>query len=166
MAGREPITEAAKIGFEAAGELTPWATAEERLTKARSYLLSTVRPDGRPHVAPMWGVWLDNVFYFSTGEGSRKAKNLAREPRCAFSVEAGDLHLVIEGSASPVSDEALLRAMAAAYTPKYDWPLEVRDGGVFGGDDAGGGPVFAVTPRVAFAFDAGGAFSATRYRFG
>jgi hypothetical protein len=165
MAGREPIAEtAAEIGFEASGPLTPWASAKERLAQARNYWLTTVRPEGRPHVVPVWGVWLDNVFYFSTGDKSRKARNLELEPRCAFSVEAGNLHLVVEGSAARVNDEALLRRMAEAYTAKYDWPLEVRDGGVYG--DGGGGPAYAVIPKVAFAFDAGDVFSATRFRFG
>lgn len=163
MAGQQPIAEAADIGFEASGALTPWATTEERLAQARTYWLTTVRPEGKPHVVPVWGVWRDNVFYFSTGDKSRKARNLDREPRCAFSVENGNLHLVVEGSASRVSDEALLRRMVEAYTPKYDWPLSVRDGGVYG--DSGGGPAYAVTPKVAFAFDAGDMFSATRYRF-
>ena len=163
MAAGDPIAEAAEIGFQASSALTAWATTESQLVAARNYWLATVRPEGRPHVVPVWGVWLDNVLYFSTGEKSRKARNLGREPRCAFSVESGDLHLVVEGSVSRVNEEALLQRMAAAYTPKYDWPLSLRDGGVHG--EGGGGPVYAVKPAVAFAFDLGGAFSATRYRF-
>ena len=46
------------------------------------YWLSTVRPDGRPHVTPLLGIWLDGALYFCTGPDERKAKNLARNPRC------------------------------------------------------------------------------------
>ena len=162
MPGAEPIAEAASVGFAATAS-TPWAVAASQLETARNYWLTTVRPDGQPHVAPVWGVWLDNVLYFSTGATSRKARNLAREPRCAFSVEAAELHLVVEGSATRVSDEAKLHRVVAVYAPKYNYPMEVRNGGIEG--EGGGGPVFAVTPAVAFAFDAGEVFSATRYRF-
>ncbi len=57
--------------------LLPWNWAVERLQKARNYWISTTRPDGRPHAMPVWGVWYDNQFYFSTGRESRKARNLA-----------------------------------------------------------------------------------------
>src|SRR5215207_127393 len=60
---------------EGAG-LLPWTRAIERLTSARGYWLATVRPDGRPHVTVVWGVWLHNAFYFGTIPRSRKARNL------------------------------------------------------------------------------------------
>jgi nitroimidazol reductase NimA-like FMN-containing flavoprotein (pyridoxamine 5'-phosphate oxidase superfamily) len=61
---------------EGAGSLKPWSWARERLEASRNYWLATVRPDSRPHLIPIWGVWLDGQFYFSTGAESRKAKNL------------------------------------------------------------------------------------------
>lgn len=44
---------------------TPWAVARGHLEKAEIYWLSTVRPDGRPHVTPVVAVWLDGALYFS-----------------------------------------------------------------------------------------------------
>ena len=44
------------------------------------YWLSTVRPDGRPHVTPLMSVWLEGALYFCTGPDERKAKNLVRNP--------------------------------------------------------------------------------------
>src|SRR5213078_895996 len=53
--------------------LLPWTWATERLAKARNYWVSTSRPDGNPHLMPVWGIWLDDAFCFSTGTKSRKA---------------------------------------------------------------------------------------------
>jgi hypothetical protein len=143
--------------------LLPWSWAEQRLKQAHTYWLASVRPDGRPHAMPIWGVWLDGRFYFSSGAASRKAKNLASEPRCVVSAGEGDVAVVLEGVAAIEKNEVLLVRAAAAYTAKYDWPLSVRDGGVY--DDTGnGGPMFAVTPEVVFGF--GEEFSSsTRWRF-
>ena len=56
--------------------LLPWSWAEERLIASHEYWLATVRPDGRPHLMPVWGVWSDGSLWFSSSEGSRKARNL------------------------------------------------------------------------------------------
>ena len=48
--------------------------------------LATVLPSGAPHVVPVWvGVEGDRVAFF-TQPGSRKAQNLARDPRVALSL--------------------------------------------------------------------------------
>ena len=47
--------------------LLPWSYVSERMEQSRSYWIATTRADGRPHVMPVWGVWLDEVFYFGTG---------------------------------------------------------------------------------------------------
>src|SRR5689334_17705712 len=63
-----------------------------------THWLATVRPDGAPHVMPIGAAWLDGAFYFTTGPGTRKAKNLAHEPRCVITLAARDLDLVVEGT--------------------------------------------------------------------
>ena len=55
--------------------LLPWKWAESRITKSHNYWIATTRQDGTPHVMPVWGIWVDSVFYFSTGRESRKARN-------------------------------------------------------------------------------------------
>ena len=145
--------------------LLPWSWAEARLSEAHTYWLTTVRPDGRPHVMPVWGVWLDGRFYFTTGAETRKAKNLASEPRCVVSAGKGtdDEAVVLEGRAAIETDAVTLEKAAQVYNTKYDWSLQVRDGGVY--DETGnGGPMFAVTPEVVFGF--GEEFnSSTRWGF-
>ena len=48
--------------------------------------VATVMPDGSPHTVPVWvGLEGERVAFF-TQEGSQKAKNLERDPRCAISI--------------------------------------------------------------------------------
>jgi PPOX class probable F420-dependent enzyme len=48
--------------------------------------VATVLPDGGPHVAPTWIALLDGRVTFFTGPGTRKARNLAADPRVAISI--------------------------------------------------------------------------------
>ena len=90
-----------------AAKPTSWADARALLEEAKVYWLTTVRPDGRPHVTSLFAVWLDDAFYFCTGDTERKAKNLARSAHCVVTtgchVDEG-LDVVIEGDAVKVSD--------------------------------------------------------------
>src|SRR5207253_8293175 len=76
--------------------LLPWSWATERLSNARTYWVSTARPDGNPHSMPVWGVWLDEAFYFSTGNQSRKARNLEENPNCVIGCELREDQIVLE----------------------------------------------------------------------
>jgi hypothetical protein len=82
MAEKEPVAELEPQFSSDEASPTPWAEARERLATAEVYWLSTVRPDGRPHVTPIASVWLDDALYFTTGQTERKAKNLAQNTHC------------------------------------------------------------------------------------
>ena len=105
-----------------------WSTASRRLpgrrvdsdsrSRDRIYWLATVSPDGRPHVRPILGLWLDGAFYFITAETTRKARNLAADPRCAIASSSTALpavDVVVEGGAFKVTDDAKVRRVADAY---------------------------------------------------
>src|SRR5436190_10468164 len=137
--------------------LLPSSWAAERLANARNYWVSTTRPDGNPHTMPVWGVWLDDAFYFSTGARSRKARNLIANPRVAIGCEMGVDQIVLEGIAELMTDPTLRDRFAKAYMAKYDWDTE-------GFEE----PFYAVRPTAVFGFStAPGAFveSATRWVF-
>src|SRR5215471_19087710 len=105
--------------------LLPWDWAERRLARSHNYWLITVRPDGRPHAMPLWGIWVDGGFYFSTGSTSRKARNLARNRRCIVCNERADQAVIVEGRASRVTDKNLLGRLARPYHAKYKpWKLD------------------------------------------
>src|SRR3982074_838718 len=90
--------------------LLPWSGARERLERSHDYWVATTRPDGRPHVMPVWGIFVDDVLWFSSSRGSRKARNLAANPRCAITTDNAYEPVVIEGTAELVHD---LTAIAA-----------------------------------------------------
>lgn len=146
---------------DAGAGLLDWGTAEEQLVAARNYWVSTATPEGVPHAMPVWGVWMDGRFLFSTGPGTRKARNLLRNPRVVVHLESGARVVVVEGVAREVSDRDAIEAFVAAYNPKYAWSFTAAD--------LSGGGLFAVRPVKAFAWlgDEGADFSeaATRWTF-
>src|SRR5579884_2389957 len=81
---------------------------------ARTTWLVTVNEDGSPHVTAVGAVWVDGAFWFQTGAGTRKSRNVARDPRCSVAVSIRDADVVIEGDASRVSDPGLVARVAKA----------------------------------------------------
>ena len=140
------------------------------LAGAEIWWLSTVRPDGRPHVTPLLAVWLDGALHFCTGPDERKARNLAANPSCVLTTGRNDLHagtdLILEGEAARVTDDERLRAIAAGYESKYgsEWHFDV-DGGAFRHHDGGTALVFDVRPAKAWAYGREGLYRATRWTF-
>lgn len=144
----------------------PWSQARACLESAPKFWLSTVRPDGRPHVMPVVLVWVDDAPCFATRPTSRKARNLARNAHCVLTVASEDLDLVVEGTATPIEDEAQLLQVAAALRTKYRWELAVRDR-LAHDHSLPGSPEYGfyqVTPTRAFGYGADG-LTATRWRF-
>ena len=119
--------------------LLPWKWAEERLKKSHNYWITTVRPDGSPHTMIVWGLWLNGAFYFSTGKQSRKAQNLAKNPRCIVCTEDADEAVIVEGQASLTKDTTQLKFFAN-YEKKYKWDMSAMQEE----------PVYQVRPRRAF----------------
>lgn len=151
----------------------PWVRARERFEEdagiSPTHWLATVHPDGRPHVMPVWTVWVDDAFYFVAGATTRQKKNLAQHASCVITVASSRLDLVIEGEASKVYDETRLQQIADAYAVQ-GWHPTVRNG-VFYADDAapGAGPppyeVYEVVPVTVFGLDTDEPYGATRWRF-
>ncbi len=91
-----------------------------RLTTARNIWVATVRPDGRPHLAPIWFVIANSHWYFVTDPKSVKARNLHHNPKVALSLEDGNDPLVIEGEAQPIQPSA---EVIELFKEKYDWDI-------------------------------------------
>jgi Pyridoxamine 5'-phosphate oxidase len=140
-------------------EATPWATVEQRLADPepkQMYWLATVRPDGRPHLMPLLGVWDDGAFFFISGPGTRKGKNLAHDGRCVIAGSTRTLpsiDVIVEGEARRVTDAPTLHRMVEVFGA-IGWPLEVRDDALDGPNAPSAGPppyaVFQVVPTTAF----------------
>lgn len=154
-------------------EPMPWSAGLEQVNAADTFWLSTVRPDGRPHVTPLIAVWHGEAIWFSTGPEERKAKNLAENPKCALTTGQSDLvkgalDVILEGEAEQVTVDAELEPIAAAFTAKYGtetWEYTVRDGAFTHPVAGGRAIVFRVRPARGLGFRKGDSFSQTTWRF-
>jgi len=131
--------------------------------------LATTNPDGTPHVMPLGALWVDGVFFFTSGPGTRKSKNLAAQQNCVISVATHSFDLVFEGRAEKVTDEPTLRRIAQVYADG-GWPATAEDGALtapFSAPAAGPPPwhLFQMTPTTVFALGTAEPYGATRFDF-
>lgn len=164
----EPMTALDPRFSDPDAEPTDWHRTRRAIEDAELFWITTVRADGRPHVSPLVAVWLDDGIHFSTGASEQKAVNLRSNPHVILTTGCDQWEhgtdIVIEGDAVQLTDDDMLRRLAAAWRTKWDgrWRYEARDG-VFH-HDAGEALVFRVRPTKVLAFGKG-MFSHTRHRF-
>jgi PPOX class probable F420-dependent enzyme len=95
-------------------------TATSRVDSAQNVWMATVRPDGRPHLVPVWFVVDAGCWYFCTAPGSVKARNLQSNPRVVLALEDGNNPLVVEGEARAVEPAP---DVVRKFKAKYDWDI-------------------------------------------
>jgi hypothetical protein len=136
---------------EHTADMLPWSWAVDLMNRVRNVTISTVRPDGRAHAMPVWGIWHADLYCLSTAITSVKSKNMMANPGCVITSTEGDDSVVLEGRAEIAKRP---EGFAAAYKAKYGEQID---------DD----PIWIVRPTVAFAFQANDDFykSATRWTF-
>jgi hypothetical protein len=66
---------------------------------------------------------VEGTFWFQTGAGTRKGRNVVRDPRCSVSVSIRDADVVVEGDAVRVTEPAALTRIAKAWADQ-GWPAE------------------------------------------
>jgi hypothetical protein len=158
-----------------------WAAVTEKLDagsapdpdahNARTKWLATVNEDGTPHVTAVGAIWLDGTFWFQTGAGTRKSRNVERQPRCSVALSIRDADVVIEGDAARVTDPEMVARVAKAWADE-GWPAEPDESGTgitapFNAPSQGPPPwnVYRIAPRsatVVLGVEPGGL---TRFRF-
>jgi PPOX class probable F420-dependent enzyme len=94
---------------------------EERLQTEQNLWLATVRPDGSPHLVPIWFVWVAGKIYLCTGGVSVKVRNVKHNPRVSIALEDGNQPIIIEGQAQLI--ELAETAVVGAFQHKYDWDI-------------------------------------------
>ena len=136
--------------------LLPRKWAAKRLNKSRQYWIATTRADGTPHLMVIWGLWLDDSFWFSTGSTSRKARKLAANPKCAIGTNDAAKAVILEGSVKLIDEKsAEYAAFAKAYEKKYKWDVKEM-----------GQPVYRFRPTLGFGlFEKKFEQTATRWNF-
>jgi hypothetical protein len=162
--------------------LIDWARVEARLgagipqapgtggPNRHTCWLATIDPDGSPHITGVGAVWVDDTFWFETGERSRKARNLARDTRCTLAVATDEFDLVVEGEAHRVTDPAVVADMSKRWNDE-GWHARPDESGIaltaeYSSATAGPPPwhVFRITPRSATAVLTVEPGGATRWR--
>lgn len=126
-----------------------WEYVTLRLEEARTYWLSTVRPNLRPHAIPRWGVWLENHFYYDGSPETRHARNLTTNPETVLHLENGDQPVIVEGSSQAAGKPGsqLAEKIAAAYCKKY-----AGDGYAPQANQWDDGGLYIFTPRIVLAW--------------
>ena len=136
--------------------LLPWKWADQRLANSHNYWITTVRPDGRPHTMVVGGLWLGDVFYFSTGRKARKTENLKSNPNCVVCNERAQEAAIVEGTAREVREPAMRQRFFRLYERKYKFDMSPYKEE----------PIFAVYPVKVFGLDEKLTLNrATRWKF-
>lgn len=145
--------------------LLEWAAVERRLVDSKHYWLATVRPDGRPHVIPRWGVWVDQCFYYDGSPTTRHARNAEENPATTLNLENGWEAVILEGTSVATRADGgtgELGARLAEAFGKYHGDGYSPAADAWAGDDGGGLRVFTpVTGMAWFSFPT----DATRFVF-
>ena len=105
--------------------LLPWTWAEERLVRSHDYWLATVHPNGARHVMPVWGVWEHDAAWFSSSPQSRKARNIAVDPRAVITTDNPLQPVVVEGEVQPIGDTHDIERFTTWVNSKYHTDISV-----------------------------------------
>ena len=110
-------------GYPKPSQLLSWDLVTEKLTVARTYWLASVRPDGRPHVIPRDGTWIDGALYYGGSAATVHARNVGAAAPVTMHIGDGIEAIIVEGTAtievpSPAQATQLAEASFAKY-PQY-----------------------------------------------
>lgn len=111
----------AGYGMDQADSFVSWDDVETRLRESLHYWLATTRPNGRPHVVPRWGVWVDGAFWYDGSPETVHVRNLEKNANTVLHLESGSEVTIVEGSSlrpDPIIGE-LGERLSAEYARKY-----------------------------------------------
>ncbi len=94
-----------------------------RLRDEPNLWLATTRPDGRPHLTPIWFVFVEGRFYVCTTSKAVKTRNVTTNARASVSLESGNQPVIAEGAAR-VIERPYPQAVAAEFLRKFEWELD------------------------------------------
>jgi len=98
-----------------------WVVVEDLLRSSLHYWMATTRPDGRPHVMPRWGVWMDGRFWYDGASSTVHVMNLNENSACVLHLEDGREAVIVEvrSEASVPPSVELGGRLAAEMSAKY-----------------------------------------------
>jgi nitroimidazol reductase NimA-like FMN-containing flavoprotein (pyridoxamine 5'-phosphate oxidase superfamily) len=141
-----------EYGVPATGEgMLTWEYVTGLLREALTYWIATTASDGRPHVRPVWGVWIDDILYFDGHPATGWGRNIARDPRISVQAGVGDVDIILEGTVEDIPQaedrlaERLAEEFGSKYSPRYEYtpdPTAWRERGLL-----------SMRPHKAFAWE-------------
>lgn len=131
MADRAPMETRNLDGYGNAA--LPWSRPKALLdaidpSSMITWFLGTTGSDGRPHAAGVGALWFHGELFFTSGDGTKKSKDLLANPFASIGVSLEGMDLVFEGAVERVTDRATLESVAAAYA-SGGWPATVDGDG-------------------------------------
>ena len=100
--------------------LARWRTLEARLGREMTIWIVTVRRDGRPHMTPVWYVWLNDRVYIATGTDTQKFTNLRFNQAVALALPDTESVVILEGEAH-ATDRKTSDKLSEYFFNKYEW---------------------------------------------
>jgi general stress protein 26 len=97
-----------------------WRTIEARLGREMTVWIATVRHDGRPHLTPVWYIWLEGRIYTAISDDSVKFANLRNNQAVAVALPDSDKVILLEGEAH-VPDRSTTDKLGEYFFNKYEW---------------------------------------------
>src|SRR5881296_2352955 len=92
------------------------------LSRERIIWIVTVRPDGRPHMVPVWFVWLHDGIYVCIEPESVKGRNLRQNRNVCLALEDGSHPVICEGEAK-LLEKPWPGEVVILFQEKYDWDI-------------------------------------------
>jgi hypothetical protein len=108
--------------------LLPWSHVTTRMSQAMHYWICTVGSDGRPHVTPVDGLWLEDKLYFGGSPRTRRNRDLTANPAVSVHLDSSDDVVILHGEAHlQMPDHPLAVQLAKASTEKYGYAPRPED---------------------------------------
>ncbi|MDO9457809.1 hypothetical protein [Nocardioides sp.] len=157
---------------ESSTEPAVWSDVAARLRDGSGTTWLSVAAAGGVHTRPVFASWTGSTFVLASNPGAAKTRRLEQtDGTVSLAIDLGSLHLVVEGTAARLTDEADLERASTAMRDVYDWPTEV-DGDLldapYAAPTSGGPPfqVWEVTPVKTIALPTQDQVAPTRFTFG
>lgn len=125
---------------ESSDGMLTWDELEAKLVASEQYWMATTRADGRPHVVPRWGVWLDGKLFYDGSPATLHVRNLIQNPACTLHLEDGWQAVIVDGRSGPTEPPGIELGIriAAAMGAKYGAKGYNPEPDAWEGLDAGG----------------------------
>jgi nitroimidazol reductase NimA-like FMN-containing flavoprotein (pyridoxamine 5'-phosphate oxidase superfamily) len=120
----EPIAELLELpdGYGKAQTALTWEAVRAELSSAERYWIATTREDGRPHVVPVDGIWLDDLWYYGGSEETVHHRTVTANPQVVMHLEDAVKAVIVEGDVRSTNPPKLVaERLAATSKTKYGY---------------------------------------------